>query len=211
MVGYGADPNGVVAIVAREVARGGFGVLGNHDQAAITGATEGMNEYARAALDWTHRSLEPASRDFLKSLPMSVLEDDRLYVHSEASAPASWRYITDVASAERSLVSTNARVTICGHVHRPQLYYMSPRKAPVFFLPQTATPIPLMSSRKWLAVLGAVGQPRDQNPAAAYAILDTDLNEITYMRAPYDIEKAASRIHAAGLPQMLAARLFIGR
>ncbi len=215
LVGYGADPNHVVDVVQREVGRGAFAIMGNHDQAAVTGATENMNDYARAALDWTHKSLGPSSRDFLNSLPYSVIDEDRLYVHSEASAPAGWRYITDAASAERSLLATGARVTVCGHVHRPQLYYMSSRtaasKPPTFFLPQSATPIPLVGRRKWLAVLGAVGQPRDQNPAAAYAVLDTDRNEITYLRAPYDIEKAASKIHAAGLPQMLAARLFIGR
>jgi diadenosine tetraphosphatase ApaH/serine/threonine PP2A family protein phosphatase len=211
LVGYGADPRYIVERVAQEVERGAVAVLGNHDQAAALGVTEGMNDYARAAIEWTHRELDPASSDFIKKLPMSIAEDDRLFVHSEASSPTSWIYITDAPSAERSLRSTGARITVCGHVHRPQLYHMSATKPPVFFLPQSATPIPLVGNRKWLAVLGAVGQPRDQNPAAAYAILDTEKNEITYLRAAYNIEKAAAKIHAAGLPQMLAARLFIGR
>ena len=211
LVGYGADPVYVVERVAREMENGAVAILGNHDQAAALGQSDGMNEYARAAIEWTHRALDAASIDVIKALPMSVTDEDRLYVHSEASSPHSWSYITDAQSAERSLRSTGARITLCGHVHRPQLYHMSPAKPPVFFLPQSSTPIPLMGNRKWLAVLGAVGQPRDQNPAAAYAILDTTLNEITYLRAAYNIEKAASKIHAAGLPQMLAARLFIGR
>ena len=211
LVGYGADPAYIVERVAREVENGAIALLGNHDQAAITGLGEGMNEYARAAIEWTHRALDRESLDFIGALPLSAREEDRLFVHSEAYSPPHWNYVTDVASAERSMRATDARLTICGHVHRPQLYHMSATKPPVFFLPRTATPIPLVGHRKWLAVLGAVGQPRDQNPAAAYAILDTDRNEITYMRAPYNIEKAASKIHAAGLPQMLAARLFIGR
>lgn len=211
LVGYGADPAYVVERVAREVERGALAVLGNHDQAAAVGVGTGMNDYARAAIEWTHRALDGAALAFINDLPLNVAEEDRLFVHSEASAPGAWAYITDVATAERSLRSTAARVTICGHVHRPQLFHMSPMKPPVFFLPQAATPIPLLGNRKWLAVLGAVGQPRDQNPAAAYAILDTERNEITYLRAPYNIEKAAAKIHAAGLPQMLAARLFIGR
>ena len=78
-------------------------------------------------------------------------------------------------------------------------------------MPPAGAPIPLVGPRKWLAVMGAVGQPRDENPAAAYAILDTKANELTYLRIPYDIESAAAAIHAAGLPRMLAARLFIGR
>jgi diadenosine tetraphosphatase ApaH/serine/threonine PP2A family protein phosphatase len=211
LVGYGADPRYIVERVTREVERGAIALLGNHDQAAALGDTEGMNEYARAAIEWTHRQLDPAAIVFLNALPLSVAEDDRLFVHSEASAPGGWVYITDAPSAERSLRATGARITICGHVHRPQLYHMSSSKPPVFFLPRSATPIPLVGNRKWLAVLGAVGQPRDQNPAAAYAVIDTESNEITYLRVAYDIEKAAAKIHAAGLPQMLAARLFIGR
>jgi diadenosine tetraphosphatase ApaH/serine/threonine PP2A family protein phosphatase len=211
LVGYGADPNYIVERVQKEMERGAVALLGNHDQAAARGETEGMNDYARAAIEWTHRALDPAAIGFLENLPMSIAEDDRLFVHSEASSPGGWVYITDGASAERSLRSTGARITVCGHVHRPQLYHMSPSKPPVFFLPQSATPIPLVGNRKWLAVLGAVGQPRDQNPNAAYSVLDTATNEITYLRAPYNIEKAAGKIHAAGLPQMLAARLFIGR
>ncbi len=211
LVGYGADPGYVVERVVEEVGKGAIVVLGNHDQAASLGMTEGMNDYARAAIEWTHRTLDAAAIGFINKLPMTIVEDDRLYVHSEASSPGGWAYITDAAAAERSLRSTGARLTICGHVHRPQLYHMSAMKPPVYFLPQSSTPIPLVGNRKWLAVLGAVGQPRDQNPAAAYAILDTDKNEITYLRTPYNIEKAAAKIHAAGLPQMLAARLFIGR
>ncbi len=211
LVGYGADPNYVVERVAREMGRGAIALLGNHDQAAVDGVADGMNDYARAALDWTHRALEPGAIDVLKTLPLFVEEDDRLFVHAEASAPQNWNYVTDPASAERSMRATKARLTVCGHVHRPQLYHMAATKPPVFFLPQSATPIPLVGARKWLMVMGAVGQPRDQNPAAAYAVLDTDRNEITYLRAPYDIEKAAGKIHAAGLPQMLAARLFVGR
>ena len=73
------------------------------------------------------------------------------------------------------------------------------------------TPIPLMGARQWLAVMGSVGQPRDQNPMAAYGLLDTDTRELTYLRVAYDIETAVEKIHAAKLPQILAARLFIGR
>ena len=115
------------------------------------------------------------------------------------------------ADAEQSLCATALRVTFCGHVHRPQLYHMSPQKPAVLFVPRAGAPIPLVGPRKWLAVMGSVGQPRDENPAAAYAILDTAANELTYLRIPYDVQAAAVAIHAAGLPRMLAARLFIGR
>jgi len=169
----------------------------------------------------SERPLSKAIDVFLKIVTLGGMREfmtryftvigDRLYVHADASAPGSWRYVQDILTAERSMAATDARVTFCGHVHRPQLYYMSRTKPPGMFLPRTKTPIPLVGKRKWLAVLGAVGQPRDQNPAAAYAIYDCARNELTYMRAGYDIEMAAAKIHAAGLPAMLAARLFIGR
>ena len=211
LVGYGADPIYVVERVREAMEKGAVAILGNHDEAAARGVTTGMNDYARIALDWTYNPLDPESRRFLTSLPMQIEEDGRLYVHAEASAPHSWSYVTDVASAERSLRSTVHRITFCGHVHKPQLYHMQPQRPPILFVPQGSTPIPLIGNRKWLAVQGAVGQPRDQNPLAAYTIYDTDTNEISFHRVAYDIDAAAQKIHAANLPQILAARLFIGR
>jgi predicted phosphodiesterase len=211
LVGYGADPAYVADRVRTEIEKGALAILGNHDEAAARAETSGMNDYARKAIEWTHDALDEETRHFLINLPMQITDEDRLYVHSEASSPRSWAYITDTSSAERSLRSTGHRVTFCGHVHKPQLYHMQAMKPPVLFVPQTATGIPLIGNRQWLAVQGAVGQPRDQNPLAAYSVLDTTKNELTYHRVPYDIETAAQKIHAARLPQILAARLFIGR
>lgn len=211
MVGYGADPLYITDRVRREIERGALAIFGNHDEAAVTGDGSSMNQYARAAIEWTHKTLDADARAFLTSLPMKIEEDNRLYVHADASAPSEWRYILDLHSAERSLLATDRKLTVCGHVHRPQLYHMSPGRPPQFFAPQASSPIPLIASRQWLAVLGAVGQPRDDNPAAAYCMLDVEKNEITYHRVGYDIERAATKIRDAGLPQMLAARLYIGR
>jgi diadenosine tetraphosphatase ApaH/serine/threonine PP2A family protein phosphatase len=211
LVGYGADPVYVVDRVAELSARGAIALVGNHDEAAINGASSGMNEYARAAIAWTHGEIDEGQRRFLAGLPYSVEEDDRLYVHSEASAPSAWLYVSSGADAERSLRATERQLTVCGHVHRPQIYHMSPNKPAVLFVPSPGSPVPLLRTRKWLAVLPAVGQPRDENPAAGYAILDTDSNELTIWRVPYDIETAVEKIHAAGLPRLLAARLFVGR
>jgi diadenosine tetraphosphatase ApaH/serine/threonine PP2A family protein phosphatase len=71
--------------------------------------------------------------------------------------------------------------------------------------------VQLLPGRRWLAVLGSVGQPRDGNPAASYVMLDTDRREITYCRAPYDVEQAAAQIRKMGLPTRLAERLFLGK
>ena len=212
LVGYGADPVYVLdKIMELHAQHNALVLLGNHDAAVVSGAIDGMNQYAREAILWTHDELDKDQIAFLKSLKSSCEDEDRLYVHSDATAPDQWRYVTDSASAERSLRATMKRLTFCGHVHRPQLYHMAPLKPAVHFKPQSGTHIPLLGNRKWLAVQGAVGQPRDENPAASWGVFDTDQNELTYMRASYDIESAAGKIHAAHLPQILAARLYIGR
>lgn len=211
LVGYGADPQYVVDRVARFAEDGAIVLLGNHDEAAAAGKSDNMNDYARKAIEWTNRQLDKASLEFLSALPMHVQEQERLYVHSEATMPAEWRYITDAASAERSLRATEQRLTFCGHVHIPQLYHMSAMKPAQYFEPKPNTAIPMIGQRQWLAVMGSVGQPRDKNPSAAYGTLDLLRKEITYFRVGYDIEACAAKIHAADLPQILAARLFIGR
>jgi len=211
LVGYGADAQYIVDRAVRLAAAGALVLKGNHDAAAVAADTSGMNEYAAAAIAWTHRNLDRASLDFLAGLELQLTGGDCLFVHSEAAAPADWRYITDEASAARSLVAAEKRITFCGHVHVPQLYNMASGKQAHLFRPQSGVAIPLIGQRKWLAVMGAVGQPRDRNPAAAYAIYDDGRNEVTYHRVPYDIDTAAAKIHAAGLPPMLAARLFVGR
>lgn len=211
IVGYGADPVYVVDQVVDRVARGAIALLGNHDEAAISGFSAGMNEYAQTAIAWTHAEIDNDQRHFLASLPFAVEDEDRLYVHSEASAPSNWRYVNSPTDAERSLRATERRLTLCGHVHRPQIYHMSASKPAALFIPAPGASIPILRTRKWLAVLPAVGQPRDENPAAGYAVMDTVANELTIWRVPYDIESAVEKIHAAGLPRLLAARLFVGR
>lgn len=210
LVGYGPDPAAVVERVA-SMAEGGAVVLrGNHDEAAL-GTNTGMNPTAQRAMDWTRNQLQDAHRAFLSSCPLQVTEDGVLYVHADASAPSKWNYVTDSETAETSLSATSERVTFCGHVHVPALYCTSQPGRIVAHKPVTGIHIPLMASRKWLAVLGAVGQPRDGNPAASFATYDTERRELTYRRAAYDVATVADRVLAAGLPESLAERLFKGR
>ena len=209
-VGYGADPEWTVDTVMGLVEEGAVAVRGNHDSAIGTTA-ESMNAVAQAAIEWTRGRLSAAQRRFLAELPMTLQEDDRLYVHSEANNPPKWRYVQSTADAGRSLQATPAHVTFCGHIHQPALYSMSVVAKMTSFVPSPTVPIQLFGGRQWLAVLGSVGQPRDGNPAASFAMLDTESNEITYYRVPYDVEAAADRIRANGLPLWLADRLAAGR
>ena len=189
---------------------GAMAVRGNHDN-AISTPSETMNAEAQAAIEWTRGRLSAAQRRFLAELPMTLEEDDRLYVHSEAKNPQRWRYVQSTADAARSLVATSAHVTFCGHIHQPSLYSMSAAAKVTSFVPTSGVPVQLPGGRRWLAVLGSVGQPRDRNPAASFAMLDTATQEITYCRVPYDVEAAATRIRENGLPLWLADRLMVGR
>jgi diadenosine tetraphosphatase ApaH/serine/threonine PP2A family protein phosphatase len=210
LVGYGADPSYIVDSCAQMAADGAILVMGNHDE-AMQGSLANMNDYARAALEWTRGQLDVAQKNFLKDLPRWREEGDALYVHSEASNPQRWIYVESEAQAERSLATTSKLVTFCGHIHRPQLYNMAPGQPAQKFIPRGVTPTPLMRSRKWLAVMGAVGQPRDENPSAAFALYDDVARTISYRRAAYDIDRAAQKIKNAGLPAILSARLYVGR
>jgi diadenosine tetraphosphatase ApaH/serine/threonine PP2A family protein phosphatase len=209
-VGYGADPEWAVNTVMELVENGALAVRGNHDQAIGT-PSETMNAEAQAVIEWTRGRLDPAQRRFLAGLPLTHLDEDRLYVHSEASQPLRWRYVRSTTEAARSIAATDAKITFCGHIHRPSLFSMSVTAKMTSFVPTTGVPVQLLGGRQWLAVIGSVGQPRDGDPAASFATYDTASREITYCRVPYDVEAAAQRIRDNGLPHWLADRLSVGR
>jgi diadenosine tetraphosphatase ApaH/serine/threonine PP2A family protein phosphatase len=209
-VGYGADPEWTMQTVMELVSRGAPAVRGNHD-AAVGDSRETMNIGAEIAIAWTRRQLGAAERRFLEQLPLTCEEGDRLYVHADASDPIGWGYVMDADSAGRSMMATRAHLTFCGHCHRPALFTMSATGKMTAFTPVTGSPIQILPSRRWLAVIGSVGQPRDGNPAAAYALFDTERRELTFCRAAYDVAQAAARIRQKGLPDWLADRLMAGK
>ena len=209
-VGYGADPEWTVETVIGLCDGGALAVLGNHDHAVGT-PSETLNAEAQAAIEWTRCRLGAEQRRFLAQLPLTAQDEERLYVHSEASSPARWRYVQKASDAGRSMMATAAHVTFCGHIHKPALYSMSVTGKMTSFVPITGVAVQLLPGRRWLAVVGSVGQPRDGNPAACFDVLDTGSREITYCRVPYDVETAAKRIRDNGLPRSLADRLLVGR
>ena len=209
-VGYGASPEWTVETVMDLVGQGAVVVQGNHDNAIGHPDTD-LNTEARVVIEWTRGELGQSQRQFLANLPLLRKEDDRLFVHAEASRPEKWIYVKDVADARRSIMATSAHVTFCGHIHRPALYCLSATGKMTAFTPTAGVAIHLLPGWQWLAVLGSVGQPRDGDPAASYVILDTERHEITYCRAPYDVDQAAAEIRNAGLPTWLAERLFVGK
>lgn len=209
LVGYGADPHACVEMV-RDYARQGAIVLrGNHDEAALGGLCADMSFVAREAAVWTRGHLTGDDRDFLAGLPYAVERDGCLFVHASADRPEAWGYITGEGAARRCLAATGAGIVFGGHVHSPMLYFSASGKTSAF-VPRPDAPVPLWSRRRWLALVGSVGQPRDGDSAAAYALFDGDLRQLTSFRVPYDWLSAAAKIRAAGLPEILAERLGFG-
>lgn len=210
IVGYGPDPAYAVEMAADYAARGAQILLGNHDQAVLKD-DRGMNETARDAIRWTRRQLSDDHRAFLAALPLTAAEEDRLYVHASADAPDRWHYVHDAQAAGRSFAATGARLIVCGHTHVPAVFYARAGHWPVAFAPLDNQPAPLIATRRHLVVAGSVGQPRDGNPAACFALIDLGQGCVTMRRVPYDAEATARKVLAAGLPARLAARLVSGR
>jgi predicted phosphodiesterase len=164
-VGYGADPVFVLETVMAYVARGAISLLGNHE-AAVIAPESGMSDAASIAMAWTRRQLGPAHMAFINRLPLSREEGDRLYVHANTYAPGMWDYVTGLHAASKCLMATGAQTIFCGHTHVPMLFHMSMTGKIASFEPLDRIDIPLTARRRWLAVIGSVGQPRDHNPAA---------------------------------------------
>lgn len=205
-VGYGAQPAEVLDRIMAETARGAIAVVGNHDR-AVADVRDAMTPDAETAMAWTRGQLGPEAREFLASLPLRFEDGPRLYVHASPQTYPPWIYIREGRDARRALEASRAQTVFCGHTHIPALHGLTATGQLVSFQPVPSVPVPLPPHRRWLTVVGAVGQSRDGNPAAAYALLDTAASEITHFRVPYDVQAAAAAVLEAGLPPALAARL----
>jgi predicted phosphodiesterase len=177
-VGYGADPEWVVNKVMSLVDDGAIAVVGNHDR-AISDPSISMNRNAELAIEWTRTQLSGRSTAFLDLLPITIEDSSHLYVHGDASAPAHFNYVTDSDAARRSLHASHARVTFCGHVHHPAIYALSSLEKLTSFQPIPGVAIPVRKQRRWLAVIGSIGQPRDGHSAACYSTFNDQTSEIT--------------------------------
>ena len=207
LVGYGADPGWVIDAVRARVANGASAVLGNHDQAVFSAPPpNAMNADTLASIAWTRSRLDGPQTAFLSDLPLRIEDHDRLYVHANAHAPERWAYLSNRLAVAQSLSAVSHWLTFCGHVHEPALWHLQDAGA-VHFSPTADVAIPLSTRRRWLAIPGSCGQPRDGNPAAACAWFDDESRRLTFLRVPYNHELAASKIVAAGLPPAFAERL----
>ena len=211
LVGYGADPNAVVERVRK--LRPHALIRGNHDKVGSgLESPEGFNAVARSAIRWTYDALTPDNREWLAALPAGPVVVDDLIEICHGTPFDEDAYVFDDLDALRSLHASERPVCLFGHTHVQVGYALT---GDVFTLTTMDDSRPLTiglpDDGRHLVNPGSVGQPRDGDPRAGFAIADTNQREVTICRTEYDIERARMRILQEGLPEILAQRLALGR
>ncbi len=204
IVGYGAEPDRCVDRIKKLVVAC---VAGNHDFATIEKTNiEFFNTYAKEATLWTRNKLSEEDKQYLKDLKLVEDVGDFTVVHGTLYAPALFDYIQTTFDAYLSLQVLKSNLCFVGHSHVPISFFLDDA------VTYSVEPeIDLKPGVKAIINVGSVGQPRDDNPKAAYAIYDTEQSKVWVRRAEYDIEAAAKKIMDAGLPEILGERLKYGR
>lgn len=220
LVGYGADPGYVVRQAMALVAAGHCVIGGNHDALAVHPPKPGdraASTVAAYGAQWTHEQLSPQERAFLAARPLVAEIGGVLLAHASADTPERWPYVDNETAAAQCLDAATRRPGIChvfcGHVHQQTLYYRGTGRGLMRFTPTAGVPVPVPPHRQWVGTVGSVGQPRDGDPRAMYALLDTDHWHLRFERVPYAVADAAAAILATGgaLPASFAHRLEVGR
>lgn len=205
VVGYGPEPDGVVARLSD---LGASGVRGNHDAAGIGGSEiDWFNPDARRAMEWTRATISEPTRAWLAGQPQRRTEADITLVHGSPRDP-TWEYMTSVPVARANFDVLETRVGLFGHTHVPTAFREDDGRVE-HISPGRGSELDLGTGR-FLVNPGSVGQPRDGDPAASYLLLDTDRLTCRWERVEYDVAAVQAAMADQGLPPQLAVRLAFG-
>jgi predicted phosphodiesterase len=204
VVGYNANPKECLDIVCKMNIPC---VKGNHDEYCSTDdALEGFNPAAAEAVHWTRKQLSGKERQWLYDLKYTKIVANFTLVHATLDAPERWGYVFDKLAAAASFPYQNTQVCFFGHTHVPVAFMRD-----TVVRGGTYSKFKIDPAKKYFINVGAIGQPRDNNPKSAYVVYDMDEGTIELRRLEYDIPTAQKKIRAAGLPERLAERLAVGR
>src|SRR3954463_10993649 len=211
VVGYGPDPNGVIDRV-RALDPAAI-VRGNHDKIALgLSQAEGFHAAARAAARWTLESLTPVNRGWLAALPEGPKDVGDLIEICHGAPFDEDCYIFDELDAMRALQTSKRPMCFYGHTHYAIVFELAKSGLQIVRTGRGGEiTVAVREGTKYLANPGSVGQPRDGNPLAAYAILDTDAKRFDFFRVAYPVEVTQQEISEVGFPEPLARRLSLGR
>jgi len=205
IVGYGADPG---AVIERLREREAVAIAGNHDLAA-TGSFDvtWFNEAAARAIAWTREALDAEATTYLSSLAPTRSTDEALLVHGSVRDPVA-EYLLSPEDAAESFALAEYSLAFFGHTHLPTVFRHQPDGRVKGWVMAEGQALSLIAGERYMLNPGSVGQPRDRDPRAGFLIFED--GKATGHRVPYEIDKAASKIRAAGLPEWLADRLSLG-
>jgi diadenosine tetraphosphatase ApaH/serine/threonine PP2A family protein phosphatase len=210
MVGYGADPDACTTLISE---RASVCLVGNHDL-AVLGALDisTFSEAAAAAVGWTRENVSEQTLEFLRSLEPTASQNGVGLAHASPRDPV-WEYVLSTDQAEAGLDAQEERVGLIGHSHIALFFVRAAAEARGHAQGAQASDGAELEigDGEWLLNPGSVGQPRDGDPRAAWLELDTERWLARYHRVAYDVEGAAAAIREAGLPEVLAERLEVGR
>lgn len=209
VVGYNANPAECLEIVR------GLNcpvVKGNHDEEVVSPSDSRMNPIARSAMDWTRAQLTEEQLTWLRRLQLMKLVQPFTIVHATLDQPRLWHYIVNANDATANFSRQFTDVCFHGHTHVPKVFYLDGCHAveqtdALVDLPLGSADFAPVPGRKYFINAGSVGQPRDGDWRACYAIFDSERGVITFRRVEYDLESAQRKIREAGLPDYLADRL----
>ncbi len=205
VVGYGPDPNACVELLSNQPNL--VCVPGNHDIAAMGGmAIESFNGEARLSLLWQRRVLSRANMAFLRTLPQIAEPSEKVtLVHGSPRDPI-WEYMLNTLTARLNFLEFKTDFCFVGHTHVPSIFWQDAERDRILLdIPKDGVPIEL--NGRVILNPGSVGQPRDRDARAAYAIFDTEKSLWTSHRVEYDIASVQKRIREAQLPEKHALRL----
>jgi diadenosine tetraphosphatase ApaH/serine/threonine PP2A family protein phosphatase len=209
LVGYGADPNAVIERL-RDLDPLAL-VRGNHDKVACgLEPADGFNSVARSAVQWTFDELTEEHRTWLAQLPQGPHQVSDALEICHGSPFDEDAYIFDELDAARALKASRRPLCMFGHTHCPAAFELSSEGIDGAG-PTADSRVQFVDGSKYLFNPGAVGQPRDGDPRAAYAIVDDTARRVDFFRVKYAVSVAQAKIVKAGLPDVLAHRLAVGR
>jgi len=212
VVGYGPDPNEVTTRI-REL--GAATIRGNHDKAvADLMSTEDFNPVAKMAVNWTRAQLSNENMDWLAALPQGPLEVEGVVLIHGAFQDED-EYVFTPSQALEGLLDSSLPVTFYGHTHHQGGFAYQDSQLEVLQVHprdnEMRCALRVEDQKRYLLNPGSIGQPRDSDPRAAFAIADLEHQVVEFWRVPYNIEKVQERMRNARLPEPLVHRLSLGR
>ena len=207
VVGYGPDPNQCVDLLKTLPH---LCLAGNHDWAALGRLDiRTFNPDARKAVNWTRESLTQENTAYLEALPTTFVIGQYTLAHGSPREPV-WEYILEPIVASLNFSHFETPYCLVGHTHQPVVYELLNEQGDTDMIAPVYRQTRSLNGHRVIINPGSVGQPRDQNPDAAYAILDVERNIWEHRRVPYDIASVQKRMAQADMPERLIARLAHG-